>query len=275
VKEYLDKMEKHFKATAKNINFGESQEAASVINGWIASQTNQKIKDLIPADALNALTRLVLVNAIYFKGDWASKFNKAATIKADFHVSPTETVKVDMMVATAEYAGEMNKELGCTILQVPYKGERLNMLFFLSDKPEGFSDMEKKFASFDFTTLNLTRKTKFEVSIPKFKLETSHSLNNPLKEVGMVSMFDAANADFTKLSEKGKDLYVSAVMQKAFIEVNEEGTEAAAATGAIVMLRMAVRNMQFHLNRPFIFAIKDNLTGLILFAGRIMNPNNA
>ncbi len=174
---------------------------------------------------------------------------------------------------TGEYRTVKSPELGATALEMPYRGDRLSMVFFLPDKAEEFLQMENKFGDFDFSSLAAKgHKIKFDLSIPRFKLETSHSLNEPLAALGMGKMFQGASADFSGVSGK-KDLYVSAVMQKAFVEVNEEGTEAAAATGGVMMMRMAMITPRFALDRPFLFAIVDNLTGMVLFTGRVTNPN--
>ena len=270
---YQEMAKSHYKAPVESLNFAEAEASRKVINDFVEEHTQQKIKDLIPSGVLDALTRLVLVNAVYFKGNWADQFNPKHTTKEKFTVSPTESVEVDMMHKTAEFNATYAKDLfDATILEVPFKGDRLSMYFILSKKPEEFAAMEEKFPSFDFVNLNLSQKVKFDVHIPKFKLETSHNLNAPLQALGMTDMFDSNSADFSGISGK-QDLFVSDVLQKAFIEVNEEGSEAAAATGAIMMTRMMVMNPRLLCNRPFLFVIKDKLTGMVLFNGRVVNPN--
>ncbi len=180
------------------------------------------------------------------------------------------------MSRTGEYKLDRDREMDCTVLRMPYVGERLSMFFFLPSKPDGFHKMEEKFGSFDFEPMSKAggHGVKTDVTVPKFKLSTSHQLNEPLRKLGMTAMFEMDKADFSGLSSAKEDLYVSAVMQKAFVEVNEEGTEAAAASGAIVMSRMAMVNPRFTLDRPFLFAIRDDLTKMVLFVGRVLNPKN-
>ena len=270
---YQEIAKNHYKASVEPLNFAEEEAARKAINDFVEAHTQEKIKDLIPKSVLEPLTRLVLVNAIYFKGNWADQFNPKDTAKGAFKVSPSESMDVDMMHKTAEFAFTNLKEpVEATILEIPYKGNRLSMYLILSKKPEEFTALEEKFLTIDFVNLNMTQKNEFDVQIPKFILETSHNLDETLQELGMTDMYNEKEADFSGISGT-KDLHVSNVFQKAFIEVNEEGSEAAAATGAIMMTEMMVMNPKFMCNRPFLFVIKDNLTGMVLFNGRVVNPN--
>jgi len=228
---------------------------------------------LIPASALGALTRLVLVNAVYFKSSWAARFDPKHTSKEKFVKEDGREVEVDMMHRSGDYLLARDRDLGASILTAPYRGNRLSMLFFLPEKADGLQALEANFGKFDFAGFKGGRKGKVEVSVPRFKLETTHSLDEPLRAAaGMKSMYDKGLADFSALSQRGKDLHVSAVLQKAFVEINEEGTEAAAATGVIMMTRMAMITPQFRLSRPFLFAIVDELTGALLFVGKVADP---
>ena len=272
--EYLKLTAAHFKAEAENVDFATSAEAVrTTINTWVEEKTNQKIKNLIPEGVLGELTRLVLVNAVYFKGDWQDKFDPKMTRKMDFEVTPGgEKVEVDMMRRSGNYKGAFNKELGASILQMPYKGDRVHMYIALPNKPEEFAEVEQKWANFDFLGLELARAIKFDVSLPRFKLEAKHDLEDALSALGMKEMFDQNKADFSKMTSEPTGLFVSKVLQKAFIEVNEEGAEAAAATAGIMMTRAMIRTPEVICNRPFLFAIQDSLTGMLLFSGRVMNP---
>ncbi len=275
LKEFLSGAAEHFKAEAESLNFADEDKSRKAINDWVEGKTNQKIRDLIPRGILNGLTRLVLVNAVYFKANWASKFDPKGTRPAKFTTLDGKEVEVDMMRKTAEYHLHRDRDMGCLVLKMPYVGGRLSMFFFLSDKPDEFEAMEAKVGGFDFNEMSKEgRQVKTDVAVPKFKLQTSHQLNEPLKKLGLTDMFEAGKADFSRLSARKEDLKVSSVVQKAFVEVNEEGTEAAAATGAVVMTRMAMVNPRFFLNRPFLFAIRDDLTGMLLFVGRVTNPKN-
>jgi len=279
--EYKKRLQENFGATAVNIDFGK-QEARDTINEWISTKTRKKINDLIPPGELGPLTKSVLVNAIYFKGEWENKFDKELTIPMKFYCSSKVTVDVPMMFRKGKYKMVQDKRLGgASVLEIPYKGQRLSMILFLSrnnndsDSDEAllFQEMESKAFSSSYEIPDFSEKSlrTMKVWLPKFRLETSHNLKDPLNAMGMTDMFRAERADFSGINGY-KDLYVSSVLQKAFIEVNEEGSEAAAATAAIMMTRGFAIDPEFLCNRPFLFAIKDNLTGVTLFTGRVTNP---
>ena len=226
------------------------------------------------------MTKLVLVNAIYFKGDWDVKFDKSKTRKGDFHVSPTQTVQTDMMFSTNEY-GMLNhvKDLqGATALDMPYKGKRLSMIFLLPNhNHNSLADLEEamsKVADLN-SILRFGRKTKVVVTLPRFKLESQFDLKEPLKQLGMTDMFNETKADFSGMTGgTNKGLFVSQAAQKAFIEVNEEGAEAFAATFAKMSKRkLSLPTFFFTCNRPFMFLIRDNLTRMILFSGHVADPS--
>jgi serpin B len=269
---YTHRVRCHFQALPESVNFLQGEEARGTINCWVEKQTHEKIKDLIPVGALSVDTRLVLVNAIYFKGDWENKFNTEATSQDKFTTAKATEVTASMMHQEVKCRSNHSKELGCTVLEMPYKGKRLSMLIFLSHTPGGFDAMEEKFTALDMANLELMPEIKYAIALPKFKLETSHDLVSNLKAVGLVDMFVPGMADFSGITGS-KDLHVSSVVQKAFIEVNEEGSEAAAATGMMMQVMcMPTPPKKFICNRPFLFAIKDNLSGMILFTGRVVDP---
>jgi serpin B len=270
---YINMVKKHYNALPESVDFGKSEEARSIINTWVENQTKEKIRDLLPSGSIDPLTHVVLVNAVYFKGDWKIKFEEADTCKKKFRTTAGKKVDVDMMHKTAKYKAARIKDLDCTVLEMPYKGDRLNMLLFLSKESKGFDAMEDKFASLDIVNLEMHGECEFHVSLPRFKLETSHDLVDNLKAIGLKDMF-GSNADFSGI-DGSKNLYVKCVMQKAFIEVNEEGSEAAAATAMVINYKSSrvTHPQTFICNRPFLFAIKDQLTGMVLFTGRVANPN--
>jgi len=252
------------------LDFAKSEEARKTINTWVEEKTNDKIKDLIPAGALDSLTRLVLTNAIYFKGDWSIKFKEENTKESDFHITEQKTAKVQMMYQKEnfEYANLDNMQL----LQMHYKGDELSMLIIL---PKTIGDMEAIESNLNLETLqsNLKqmRKREVDVYLPKFKMTTGTlDITSILAKMGMKDAFSNA-ADFSGMSER-KDLYISSVVHKAFVEVNEEGTEAAAATGVVMKLLSISEPIVFRADRPFIFMIRDNATQSILFIGRVCNP---
>ena len=280
-KEYLAFTKDNFLAEPVSANFASaSEEARKAINGWVESQTNGKITDLIKSGVLSALTRMVLVNAIYFKGSWATTFDQSKTTKGEFKTAPNKVVQADMMSLKADF-GILHrvKELNnAAALEMPYKGDRLSMVFILPTDGSGensLAEVEAKIASIDDlgSVLQFQRKMKTQVRLPKFKVESDFDLGNALKALGFVDMFDEAKADFSGMTPSGsKDLYVSAVVQKAFVEVNEEGAEAAAATAGVMAMRSLVIEPTFICDRPFMFIIKDKLTGVVLFQGRVTDP---
>jgi serpin B len=252
------------------VDFARSEEARKTINTWVEQQTKDKIKDLIAPGVLDARTRLVLTNAIYFKGDWAAQFKKQNTADANFFVATTKSVKVPMMNQKGPFAyGETDQ---VQVLSLPYKGKMLSMLVLL---PKASSSLAAVESGLDAKGLEsaMGRLSEQEVVVflPKFKMTCGPlELNGTLTAMGMKDAFTDA-ADFSGMDGK-KDLYVSNVVHKAFVEVNEEGTEAAAATGAVMGLTSVRVTPVFRADRPFVFLIRENQTGSILFIGRVMNP---
>ena len=179
------------------------------------------------------------------------------------------------MHKTAKYSICSPKGLNAQAIEMPYKGKRMSMIFILPNQKDGLPQVEADLHKFDSTAgFDFGREIEVEVSIPKFKVESKHELNEPLKKLGLQHMFDSREADFSGITGH-RDLFVSTVLQKAFIEVNEEGAEAAAATGAIMMLKsMPMRKPTFTCDHPFLFMIKDNLTGLVLFSGKVIHPKS-
>ena len=254
---------------------GASQKA---INEWVEEQTNKKIKDLLPDGSVNSNTRVVLVNAIYFKGDWKNKFDPKLTKELDFNVDKDTKVKVPMMFQEAKYSLlEDIKELdGASALRMPYKGESLDMVFILPKENSNLAKLEKKLSDVKLSKVfdDFGHESKVKAFIPKFKVESSLELNEPLNAVGIKDMFDQSSADLSGISG-ANNLFVSVVVQKAFIEVNEEGAEAAAATGAVVMFRsLPPPTPVFKCDRPFYYMIRERSSGLVLFSGRIVNPKD-
>jgi serpin B len=247
-----------------------------LINDWVETVTREKIMDLIKPDMLNANTRLVLVNAIYFKGDWQKKFDPKFTSQEDFHLRDGSTKKVPMMQQTIDKAQfAILDSLGATMVELPYKGDRIVMQVLLPEAG-GLPQLEEKLRTAgDLLELwdDAKGTEKVKVTLPKFKLEQTIPLTKHLQALGMSDMFDYRKADFSAI-DGTRGLYVSTVIQKAFIEVNEEGSEAAAATGAVMMMRsMPSPPEAFRADRPFLFFLRDKLTGMLLFQGRVEDPS--
>jgi len=247
------------------------------VNDWVAENTNQKIRNILSNDSVDETTKLVLVNAIYFKGDWSKKFNKQNTRDGDFLISQIEKKKVPLMyMREAEVVYGFNESLHCQAIEVPYVGETLGLVILLPDQTTTTLEKLEKALTWQ-VLLNIDqefrmRKEEIDIWIPKFTLEEKLSLNDALDKMGAVDMFRGGSADFSGM-DGSHDLFVSQVIHKAFLEVNEEGSEAAAATGVSIMLcSMKLDTLQFKADHPFLFFIRDNTTKAILFLGRLAKP---
>ena len=253
---------------------GAAEKARREINKWVEEKTKEKIKDLIGPGALGKLTRLVLTNAIYFKGDWASKFKKESTVPMPFHISREKSEQVPMMSQKQDFKYALSD--GVQILELPYKGDSLSMVVLLPQEVNGLAGLEDLLTT---TSINKwfgqLRKQQTQVFLPKFKITWGvYEMTNVLKSLGMKDAFSLPPADFSGMTGI-KDLFISNVLHKAFVEVNEEGTEAAAAT-AVVMRTTAIEiTPVFRADHPFVFVIRDNRSGSILFMGRVVNPAQA
>ena len=240
----------------------DTEGARQKINGWVEDQTNDRIKDLIPKGMLDRMTRLVLANAIYFKGNWARQFKAEHTRPSLFRLADGTTTNVPMMSQTADFKLAHTPDFQA--LELPYEGGDLSMLILLPSK-------SNKLPEFNLETLDELQFNEMEVMVqlPKFKLESSFELGDTLAALGMPLAF-SGEADFSGMAGT-KNLYISDVVHKAFVEVNEEGTEAAAATA--VGMRATSMPPMFEANHPFLFLIRENLTGTFLFIGRVMDPS--
>jgi serpin B len=247
----------------------QTDQARQRINAWVEEKTQGKIQDLIPPGVLDTLTRLVLTNAIYFKGVWIEPFGKEATQAAPFHVSARRQTDVPLMYRkndTRYWAGD-----GLKLVELPYGKGDLAMVVLLPEEIEGLSALEAK-----LTTDNLSRwqsglrKQQVQVYLPRFKLTSQFGLKDVLKAMGMTRAFNSEEADYSGMSN-GPKLFLSAVIHKAFVVVNEEGTEAAAATAIDDRIKSAMPPV-FRADHPFVFLIRDNRTGSLLFLGRLVNP---
>jgi serpin B len=270
--EFLALTRQQYAAEMLLVDFAQAETASREINHWVEEQTNGKIKDLIPPESFNALTRLVLTNAVYFKGDWVQPFQKRNTREEDFTVSAQEKVKVPLMHQQTKM-GYVEEETS-QVLELPYAGRELSMVVLLPKKVDGLPELEKAITVDKLSSLMSKLNVREVITyLPKFKLETSFGLNPTLEAMGMKRAF-SREADFSGISSE-ESLYISAVLHKAYVDVNEEGTEAAAATGVVVGA-MAARLPQpvpvFRADHPFLFLIRDTKAGSILFMGRLTSP---
>jgi len=272
-KDFVDLIKENYGAGFYEVDFinEENREKTRLrINKWVEDNTNNKIKDLILPDDLTYLTRLVLVNALYFKGNWEYKFDPKETNPMDFYLSKDKKLTVPMMHQKNKFNYTENDDI--QVLELPYAGGDLSMLIILPKKEKSLEVAEKYLSLEEINKLisNLGENY-LDVYIPRFKTEKRYLLNEPLKDLGMIDPFDRNLADFSGITGN-KDLAISKVIHKTYIEVNEEGTEASAATAVILELKAVYKPIVFKADRPFIFLIRDRRTGIILFIGRIVNP---
>jgi serpin B len=250
----------------------QTEVARRTINTWVETQTEQKIQELLAPGVLDPSTRLVLTNAIYFKGTWTDEFKKQATQEAPFKTAGRQ-VMVPLMHQTDDFKYAAIDDL--QILELPYGKDRaLSMIVLLPAKPDGLPQVEKKLARDNLQAwLAGLRSRQVSVFLPRFKTTSQFQLKEVLESMGMTLAF-SGQADFSGISTQ-EQLFISAVIHKAFVDVNEEGTEAAAATGVVLAPTSApVREepVVFRADHPFVFLIRDNRSGGILFLGRLTNP---
>jgi serine protease inhibitor len=272
--EFLKLLKSDYDAGLNQVDFkGSSESVRSTINRWVEQKTQDKIKDLLQPGSLKPDTRLVLTNAIYFKGNWETQFDKAQTTDEDFHLSPSQKKRAPLM----HREGGFNYFNGGTfqILEIPYKGKDLSLVILLPNEIGGLSSLEESLTgSIQEWLGHLALVSKVIVTMPRFKMTRQFELGATLGAMGMPAAF-SGGADFSGMTGK-RDFSISEVIHKAFVDVNEEGTEAAAAT-AVTMRALAIRVPAqpppvFRADHPFVFLIRDNRSESILFMGRVADP---
>jgi serpin B len=273
--QFLDLLKGDYGAGLQQVDFKGAPEAArSTINQWVEQKTQDKIKDLLAPGAVTPDTRLVLTNAIYFNGNWQTQFDKAQTRNEEFYLSQTKSAAAPLM----HREGSFGYFDGGTfqILEIPYKSNALSLIVLLPKERSGLSGLEDSMTASNMQqwVSQVAPVPKVIVTIPKFKSTQEFELSTALRALGMPQAF-GAGADFSGMTGK-RDFAISAVIHKAFVDVNEEGTEAAAAT-AVTMRALAMRAPGppppvFRADHPFIFFIRDNGSRSILFLGRMTDP---
>ncbi len=268
---YLDLIASNYGAGVQLADFVNNYEAVrQQINAWVSQQTNDKIKDLIPQGALDKMTRMVLVNAIYFKADWLDQFDPNDTRDQPFNLLNGKQVQAKTMFNTLSLSYMQGN--GFQAVELPYVGETAAMDIIVPDAGR-FQQVEAGLDGQQFDRLvNAMQPTMVELGLPKFTYRASFSLSKQLSALGMPDAFDSNQADFTGMSSK-RDLYISEVLHQAFVAVDEKGTEAAAATAVVMRATAAMQAPQrLVIDRPFIFVIRDLQSGQILFIGRVLDP---
>lgn len=272
---FLNVLKTDYGAGLNQVDFKGATEAARLtINQWVEKKTQDKIKDLLQPGALRSDTRLVLTNAIYFKGDWETQFDKAQTKNEVFFLTPTQTTTTPLMHREGGFSYFNGGSFQA--LEIPYKSKELSIIIFLPKDRGGLSELERSLTASNLQQWlhQLGPVPKVIVTLPKFKSTQQFELGATLRAMGMPAAF-GGGADFSGMTGK-RDFAISEVIHKAYIDVNEEGTEAAAAT-AVTMRALAMRPVEqappiFRADHPFVFLIRDNRSDSILFMGRMANP---
>lgn len=272
-KDFIDITNRYYGAGFREVDYIDPENRENtrqIINKWVEDKTNNKIRNLIGPRDLNNLTRLVLTNAIYFKGRWEIQFDPKKTKDSPFYISDKKKVNVPMMEQSGEFRYMEDDEV--QVLELPYSGKDLSMVIILPRPEISLSKVEKELSieKLRYWISGLSKNI-VDVYIPRFKMENRFVLNETLQRLGMVSAFDTRFADFSGMTPRA-ELYISKVIHQSFIEVNEEGTEAAAATAVIMGGKALAMNPVFRADRPFIFLIRDTRSGSILFIGRLVEP---
>ncbi|XP_058791549.1 serine protease inhibitor 3/4-like isoform X4 [Phymastichus coffea] len=264
----------NFRSEASQIKVEQPTESANLVNGWVKERTHDKIQEIVKPDDINPDTRMLLLNAVYFKGKWAQKFKKESTEDRTFHLDEKNEKKVPTMYNMGEYFYGELPDLKARFIELPYENKYLKMVIIVPDEINGLNNILNNLESFNYTRLASSgSKRDVHLHLPKFKIESSIDLREPLSQMGMSNMF-SDSADFSGISNV--PLKVAKVLQKAYIEVNEEGSEAAAVTG-IWMIDSAMPGPplfieELHVNRAFYFSILKN--DVELFAGIVHVPSN-
>uniref|UniRef100_A0AC11EM99 Serpin family B member 12 n=1 Tax=Ovis aries TaxID=9940 RepID=A0AC11EM99_SHEEP len=277
--EYLDGVIQFYHTTVESVDFRkDTEKSRQEINFWVESQSQGKIKELFSKDSINNKTVLVLVNAVYFKAKWEKYFDCENTVDAVFSLSESEKKNVKMMNQNGLFRVGFVDELKAQILELPYTKGKLDMVVLLpsgsADNLKALEELERnityeKLAAWS-SSENMSEK-RVAVSFPRFTLEDSYDLNPILQDMGITDIFDETKADLTGISPS-PSLYLSKVVHKTFVEVDENGTQAVAASGVVGMEKSSPSWETFNANRPFLFFIRHNKTQTILFYGRVCSP---
>ncbi|KAA8537697.1 hypothetical protein F0562_027313 [Nyssa sinensis] len=269
-----------YKAASNHVDFQtKALEVTNEVNLWAERETNGLVKEVLPSGSVDSSTRLIFANALYFKGAWNEKFNASATKDHDFHILNGSSVRVPFM--TSKKKQVIKAFDGFKVLGLPYKqGEdkrRFSMYFFLPDAKDGLPALVEKVGSesgFLDRHLPYQQVEVGDFQIPRFKISFGFEASKVLKELGLVLPFSSEGLTEIVDSPSGRNLYVSSIFHKSFMEVNEEGTEAAAATAGVIKLRglLLPDKIDFVADHPFLFLIREDMTGVVLFIGHVLNP---
>jgi serpin B len=275
---FLQLLQEAYGANLNSADFkGATEQARDAINAWVAQQTHGKIQDLFPPGSLTPYTRLVLANAVYFKGDWAQAFDPSETRDGVFHVAPGQTVVAPLMNQTGMFGYAARN--GVQTLEMAYAGSHLVMDVLLPDQANGLAALERQLTPANLATWTSgLSQQRVAVTLPRFQTTDTFSLNQVLSAMGMPTAFNRRTANFSGMNNGSDKLYISAALHKAYVAVSEQGTEAAAATGVAVTVTAVVmpivQPVVFRADHPFVYVIRDTSTNTVLFLGRISNPGS-
>ena len=267
----------HYGAPVEWVDFIGSREAArGEINDWVADLTGETISEIIPESAIDPYTTLILANAIYFRGSWEKPFKKMRTGDREFTLTNGNSVQIPMMTQTADFQYAKIDEADVQILEMPYQSDQISMIILLPREKDGLAALEDAIVSNQYESwFDRLEKEKVELHLPRFQYVCRKDLKETLRKLGMPTAFSPGSADFSAMNEN-RELFLSEVFHKGYIDVNEKGTEAAAATG-VVVTRLCIpipsTPVIFRADHPFLFLIRDNVTGMILFIGRMADPS--
>ncbi|XP_058517171.1 serpin I2 [Ochotona princeps] len=272
--QYLHGNKDFFQSAVKLVDFQDARACAETISTWVESKTDGKIKDMVSEEEFGPLTRLVLVNAIYFKGNWKQKFRREDTELMNFTKQNGSAVPIPMMKALlrTKYGHFSEFSINYQVLELPYEGDEFSLILILPAEGVNVEEVEKLLSAHRVLkwSSEINEKT-VEVSIPRFKVEQKLDFKEPLHSLNVTELFNGG-CDLSGITDSS-EVYVSRIMQKVFFEINEEGSEAAASTGMHIPTIMSLAQNQFIANHPFLFIMKTNPTESILFMGRVTNPD--
>ncbi|XP_060029988.1 serpin B6-like isoform X2 [Erinaceus europaeus] len=272
---FKDSCYQFYQAEVENLDLiNAAEKSRKHINTWVANKTEDKITEVLPPNSVESLTKLILVNAIYFKGQWFSQFQTERTLEMPFKINEEEEKPVQMMFKSSTLKMNYEEEISTEILVLPYCRKELNMIIMLPDEGVSLEMLEKKLTYekfLEWTRPNKMYEQESEVLLPRFKLEDNYNMEEVLRSLGMTDAFDLNRADFSGMSPE-KDLCLSSVRHKCFLEVNEEGAEAAAASCVVIFFKSGQRTHRFCADHPFLFFIQHSKTNTILFCGRFSSP---
>ncbi|XP_006861865.1 PREDICTED: serpin I2 isoform X2 [Chrysochloris asiatica] len=272
--EYLHGNKEFFQSAIKLVDFQDAKACAEAISTWVENKTDGKIKDMFSGEEFGPLTRLVLVNAIYFKGEWKQKFRKEDTQLMNFTTKDGSSVKIPMLkgLLRTKYGYFSESSMSYQVLELPYKSNELSLIIILPAENVNIEEVGKLITTHQILKwLSGMHEEEVEISLPRFKIEQKLDFKEALYSLNITEIF-SGGCDLSGITESS-EVYVSQVMQKVFFEINEDGSEASTSTGLHVPAIMSLPRNQFIANHPFLFILRNNPTESILFMGRVADPD--